>query len=256
MGKQPVGRIMLKAYHSGSNVHIEVEDDGKGIDIDMVAQKAKQKKLIAPDAIVTEKDVKQLIFMPGFSTTDKVSDISGRGVGMDVLRRKMADARGEIDLFFKRNKGTKITLKIPLTLSIIDGLLVSLEDHLFVIPLTAISIIRDITYSQLKDSKNNITVIDNQQIPFYLLREEFEIEGDYPDELKFICVKYQQTKIGLVFDKILGEYQTVLKSLGKMYSKHEIVSGATILGDGTVALVLDTNKIITNFSQELEKQTN
>ncbi len=250
LGKPPKGKIFLRAYHSGSNVHIEVSDDGKGIDINKVTKKAVERGLINFNVVLSKEDVKNMIFTPGFSTTDKVSDISGRGVGMDILKRKIAEARGDIDIDFEKNKGTKITLKIPITLAMIDGLLVKIGESLYIVQLMAISKITDIFYSELKKTKKNVAVIDGEQIPFYFMREEFEISGEYPEENKFLAIKYKNKNVGLVFDSVVGEYQTVLKSIGKLYKDHEMIAGATILGDGTVALVLDTNKLITKFSDK------
>ena len=253
LGKPPKGKIFLRAYHSGSNVHIEVSDDGKGIDINKVTKKAVERGLINFNVVLSKEDVKNMIFTPGFSTTDKVSDISGRGVGMDILKRKIAEARGDIDIDFEKNKGTKITLKIPITLAMIDGLLVKIGESLYIVQLMAISKITDIFYSELKKTKKNVAVIDGEQIPFYFMREEFEISGEYPEENKFLAIKYKNKNVGLVFDSVVGEYQTVLKSIGKLYKDHEMIAGATILGDGTVALVLDTNKLITKFSDKEQR---
>lgn len=247
-GKSPKGKIILRAYRSGSNVHMEVEDDGRGLDLEKIILKAKQKNFLSNDTPVSKAEAVKVIFQPGFTTADKVTDISGRGVGMDVLKRKMFDVRGDILVDTEKDIGTKITLKVPLTLSIVDGLLVNLSNKLYIIPLTSIARIRDIKYEYLKNSSRNIANIDGNQIPFYFLREELELEGEYAEEVKFIMVKYEGKFVGLVFDSIIGEYQAVLKPLGKLYRKHEIISGASILGSGKVALVLDTNKIIQKFS--------
>ncbi len=247
-GKSEQGKITLRAFYSGSNVHIEIEDDGKGIDAEKVRLKAIEKGLISPDEKLTDKDIFALIFRPGFSTAEKVTDVSGRGVGMDVVRRSIADLRGEIETESKINIGTKITIKLPLTLSIIDGLLVRISNTFYIVPLSSIARIHELKFSELKTAYNNIATINDRQIPFYLLREELEIDGNYPEEVQFILVKYRNKEIGLVFDIIEGEYQAVLKPLGKLYKDHDIISGASILGDGTMALVLDTNKIIDKFS--------
>ncbi len=249
-GKDEQGHITLRAYYSGSNVNIEVEDDGNGIDTDKVLKKAVEKGMISPEAQFSQKDALKLIFQPGFSTAETVTDISGRGVGMDVLKRKIADARGDIEIESKKGEGTKITLKLPITLSIIDGLLVKIEKSLYVVPLTSISRIKDVQYKDLENSFQNILDIDNEQIPFYILRDELLLGGTHPEEVKFIIVKYENRKVGIVFDEIIGEYQAVLKPLGKLYRKHEIITGASILGDGNVALVLDPNKIIKKFSAQ------
>lgn len=249
-GKPAKGTITLRAYHSGSNVNIEIEDDGAGINISKVEKKAIEKGLISVETKIDAKEAQRLIFMPGFSTTEVVSDISGRGVGMDVLKRKIADARGDIELDSIEGEGTKITLKLPLTLSIIDGLLVKISESFFIIPLSSIAKIKDVKSKYLLELNNNIAVIDGEQVPFFFLKKEFEIDGEYPEEIKFIMIKYEKSKVGFVIDSIEGEYQAVLKPLGKLYRKYDTVSGASILGDGTVALVLDTNKIIKKLTED------
>ncbi len=251
-GKPEQGKIILRAYYSGSNVHIDVEDDGKGVDTEKVQKKAIERGLISNDVHLTKEDALKIIFMPGFSTADKVTDISGRGVGMDVLKRKIADVRGDIEIKSEKGQGTRITLKLPLTLSIIDGLLVTVGASLFVVPLTSVARIRELKYKNLTNKYQNILVLDGEQIPFYFLRDELQIGGEYPEEVNFVIVKYENTRVGIVFDTVIGEYQAVLKPLGKLYRKHDIITGASILGDGNVALVLDTNKIIKKFSSKEE----
>lgn len=246
-GKPAVGTIMLRAFYSGSDVIVEVEDDGAGLDPDKIKKKAIEKNIIKPNTILTNQEIIELIFTPGFSTAEKVTDISGRGVGMDVLRRKISDVRGNVMLHSVKNKGTKIRIKLPLTLSIIDGLMVVLGNTNYIIPLISISKIRDVKFKELEAASNNMAIIDNVQTPFYLTREIMEIEGKYPDEVKFICVKFLEKEVGLVFDNIEGELQVVLKPLGTFYKNQDIISGATILGDGNICLVLDTNKIVENF---------
>ncbi len=249
-GKPEQGKIILRAYYSGSNVHIDVEDDGKGVDIEKVQKKAIERGLIANDVHLTKEDALKIIFMPGFSTAERVTDISGRGVGMDVLKRKIADVRGDIEIKSEKGQGTRITLKLPLTLSIIDGLLVTIGPSLFVVPLTSVSRIKELKIKDITSKYQNILVMDGEQIPFYFLRDELQIGGEYPEEVKFIIVKYENTRVGIIFDTVIGEYQAVLKPLGKLYRKHDIITGASILGDGSVALVLDTNKIIKKFSSK------
>ena len=247
-GKTPQGMIYFKAYYSGANVVIKIQDDGRGIDLEKVKQKAIDKEIITPDAKLSEKDILDLVFIPGFSTAKNITDVSGRGVGMDVVKRKIDEIRGTVDLETKANIGTTITIKLPLTLSIIDGLLVIIGDTKYVMPLNLVNKIYAYDHSTFENAFNNIVVVDGEQIPFYYLREEFEINGKPHDIEQLVLVKYEDKKIGLVVDNVVGEYQAVLKPLGKLYKNHEIISGATILGDGTIALVLDTNKIINEFS--------
>jgi two-component system chemotaxis sensor kinase CheA len=247
-GKTPQGMIYLKAFYSGAHVVIKVQDDGNGIDIERVKRKAIEKELIVPEAQLTDKEILDLVFLPGFSTAESVTDISGRGVGMDVLKKKIDEIRGTVDLESKLNVGTTITIKLPLTLSIIDGLLVEIGDTKYVMPLNLVDKIYAVEHQEFEKAYNNIVIIDEEQIPFYNLREEFTVEGDTLEVEQLVTVKYEDKRVGLVVDNVIGEYQAVLKPLGKLYINHDIISGATILGDGTIALVLDTNKIIHEFS--------
>ncbi|MEN8118923.1 MAG: chemotaxis protein CheA [Bacteroidota bacterium] len=247
-GKTPQGMIYFKAFYSGASVVIKIQDDGRGIDIKKVRQKAIDKELITPEAKYSNKEILDLVFIPGFSTAQNITDVSGRGVGMDVVKRKIDEIRGTVDIESKENIGTTITIKLPLTLSIIDGLLVEIGDTKYVMPLNLVDKIYAYEHKEFDDAFNNIIVVDGEQIPFYYLRGEFEIPGDPLSVEQLVLVKYEEKRIGLVVDSVVGEYQAVLKPLGKLYKNHEIISGATILGDGTIALVLDTNKIIHEFS--------
>ncbi|MBN1253066.1 MAG: chemotaxis protein CheA [Bacteroidales bacterium] len=248
LGKTLKGMIYLKAYYSGANVVIKIQDDGKGIDLAKVRQKAISKELIQHDSKLTERELLDIIFLPGFSTAENVTDVSGRGVGMDVVKRKIEEIRGTVELDSKTNVGTTITIKLPLTLSIIDGLLVMIGNTKYVMPLNLVNKIYAVNHQDFKKAYNNIIIIDGEQIPFYYLRDEFEIDTEPLEVEQMVIVKYEDKKIGLAVDDVIGEYQAVLKPLGKLYKNHEIISGATILGDGTIALVLDTNKIIHEFS--------
>lgn len=250
LDKPRQGTIYLRAYYSGANVHIEIQDDGAGIDPEFIRNKAINKGIISPDAILSQKETIELIFLPGFSTAKNVTDVSGRGVGMDVVQRKIADIRGEVEVQSEVNKGTKLTIKLPLTLSIIDGLLVKINDTHYVIPLTVINKIYASEHSQLVNNFNNVVVLDEVQIPFFYLRSEFNLEESTLETEQVIVVNYEDKEVGLVVDEVVGEYQAVLKPLGKYYKNQEIISGATILGDGTIALVMDTNKAIKQFSKQ------
>jgi two-component system, chemotaxis family, sensor kinase CheA len=247
-GKTPQGMIYLKAYYSGANVVIKIQDDGRGINPELVRKKAIEKELIPSDTQLSDKEILDLVFLPGFSTAEIVTDVSGRGVGMDVVKKKIDEIRGTVDLESKINIGTTLTIKLPLTLSIIDGLLVEIDKTKYVMPLNLVDKIYAIEHSKLDKSYNSLAVIDNEQIPFYNLRQEFSVAGQSPEIEQLVTVRYEDKRVGLLVDNVIGEYQAVLKPLGKLFINHDIISGATILGDGTIALVLDTNKIIHEFS--------
>ena len=247
-GKPEQGKILLKSFYSGANVIIQIFDDGAGIDTTVIRTKAIQKGLINPDVAMSKKEILDLIFIPGFSTAANVTDVSGRGVGMDVVKRKISDIRGEVEVESELNAGTTLTIKLPLTLSIIDGLLVKIEETFFVIPLTVIDKIYAVEHSKMIKAFNNTIVLDGEQVSFFNLRHEFEIEESTSVYEQAIVVRYEDKRVGLVVDTVIGEYQAVLKPLGKHYKRQEIISGATILGDGTIALVMDTNKAIKQFA--------
>lgn len=173
-GKPSLGRITFNAYYSGSNVHIEISDDGAGINPSFIREKAIKKGIIAPDALLTEREIIDLIFLPGFSTAANITDVSGRGVGMDVVRKKIADIRGEVEVESKINEGTKLIIKLPLTLSIIDGLLVEIDRTSFVIPLSVVDKIFAISYTEIQSKFNNVIVLDKEQVPFSAFEANLE----------------------------------------------------------------------------------
>lgn len=247
-GKPAKGKIHLKAFYSGASVIIQVSDDGAGIDPEIIHAKAISKGLVPSDKKMSKKEILDLIFLPGFSTAKKVTDVSGRGVGMDVVKKKISDIRGEVDVESEVGKGTTITIKLPLTLSIIDGLLVSIDSSPFVIPLSSIDKIYAVDKESIYSSFNNLVTLDGTQIPFFSLRKEFNLQPSNEELEQVVVVNFEDNRVGLVVDYVIGEYQAVLKPLGKHYKSHDIFSGATILGDGTVALVMDTNKIIKMFA--------
>ncbi|MBN2273380.1 MAG: chemotaxis protein CheA [Bacteroidales bacterium] len=254
LGKPEYGKIIMNAFHSSTNVHIEIIDDGAGLNNEKIRRKAINHGLITEDTVLSERQLHDLIFQPGFSTAEIVTDVSGRGVGMDVVKQKIAGIRGQISVESEKNKGTKITLIIPLTLSIIDGLLVKVENTNYIIPLSAIEKIYAIQHQQLKKSFNNQIVLDGKRIPYFSLRHEFQCSEMNADGIEqVILIEYEKQKVGLVVDLVIGEYQAVLKPIGKHYKDQEIISAATILGDGTVALVMDTSKIITHFNAHFLK---
>lgn len=247
-GKPAKGTVKFKAYYSGASVIIQISDDGKGMDPEAIREKAIQKGIITPERKLTKKEIFDLIFLPGFSTATKVTDISGRGVGMDVVRKKISNIQGEVDVDSELGKGTTISIKLPLTLSIIDGLLVNINKTSYVIPLAAIKKIYAIDKDLIYKSFNNLITLDGEQIPFFSLRKEFDLPPSDEQLEQIVLVNFEDNYVGLVVDYVEGEYQAVLKPLGRHYKNNDIFSGATILGNGTVALVMDTNKIIKMFA--------
>jgi len=248
LGKPKKGTITFKAYYSGTNVHIAISDDGSGLDIEKITQKAISLGYLSADEKRDKKELLDFIFLPGFTTSGKITDVSGRGVGLDVVKRKINNIRGEIDIESEINVGTTFTIIIPLTLSIIDGLLVSINNNKYIIPLSVVNKIFEAHRNQIEASYNNVIVLDGEQIPFLNLRNEFDMENSCPETLHIVVVNYNDVKLGLAVDNVISENQAVLKPLGKYLKHNDIFSGASILGDGNVALVMDTNKIINRFT--------
>jgi two-component system chemotaxis sensor kinase CheA len=250
LGKPEVGKIVLKAYHSGPNVVVQIYDDGKGIDPQVIQKKAIEKGFISASAKLSDKEIVNLIFKAGFTTASQVTDISGRGVGMDVVKRKIDEIRGEVEIDSIVGEGTTITIKLPLTLSIIDGLLIEINQTKYILPLPDVRKIFEIEHSKIVNNFMGLVIHKDQQYPYIYLRDEFEIYAPSPQLERAIIVNYENKNVCIIVDDVLGEYQAVLKPLGYYFRKQEFISGASIFGDGTVALVLDTNKIIKLFAKK------
>ncbi len=253
-GKPPEGTIIFKASYSGGNIHIEIKDDGGGIDKDRVLEKAISNNLVNPGETLSDKEIMNLIFTPGFSTAQKVSGVSGRGVGMDVVKKKISEIRGEVVIESKKGEGTAITIILPLTLSIIDGMYVKIGTTNFIIPTSSVHKIYSVSHQEVEKAFDNLLILEGRQIPCFNLREQFSLNGPAPQHQEVLVVKYKALEVGLIIDKVVGEFQTVLKPLGMHYKNQEFISGGTILGDGSVALVLDSNKIITKLSKDLKNK--
>ncbi len=255
-GKPRQGTIHLSALHSGAHVLIRVEDDGAGLDIQAIRAKAVEKGLIQPDAELRDREVMELILAPGFSTARNVTGVSGRGVGMDVVKRAIDSLRGTIELGSTPGKGTTITLKLPLTLAIIDGFLTRISGEHFIFPL---SLVQECVELGKEDAtggnRRHLANVRGQIVPYISLREYFVMEGEHPPFEHIVIVNVDGRRVGLVVDTVVGEHQTVLKSLGKYYHGVEGISGATILGDGTVALILDIPKLVKIVEQQEAQMT-
>ncbi len=248
-GKSPKGTVVFKAYYSGSSVIIKVADDGKGLDPQMILQKAIKKGVIDENVNLSEQEIFNLVFVSGFSTKDKVSDVSGRGVGMDVVKNKIGEIRGEVSITSVPGKGTTLTLELPLTLSIIDGLLTLVGGRQYVIPIANIE--RIFATGAVVPSKGvaNTVVVGNEQYACINLREMFHEEIIDMNTQQLLLVNFESRKVGILVDKVVGEYQTVVKPLGRYLRKIDIISGASVMGDGSMSLVLDTNRLIHQSSQ-------
>jgi len=244
-GKARQGTVHLAARHSGDSVVITITDDGKGLDRERIRQKAVEKGLISPTAELSDKEVFSLIFAPGFSTAQTVTSVSGRGVGMDVVKRAIDGLRGTIEISSLPGRGASISVKIPLTLAIIESLLVKIGEDRFLIPLSLVDEVVFLTQEQLdKSHGRNLVPVRGQLIPYLPLRESFRIPGTRPKFEQVVIMRIGEAAVGVVVDNVIGEHQTVIKSLGQAYRHLEGVSGATILGDGAVALILDIPHLV------------
>ncbi len=250
-GKDPKGIIKLKAFYSGSSVIIQLSDDGKGMDPDKIFKKAVEKGLVSANAKLTKKETLNLIFASGFSTAEKVSDVSGRGVGMDVVKSKIAEIRGEVSIDSEVGKGTTFTLDLPLTLSIIDGLLTKVNGEQFIFPLSNIERILSPKEVEFKNNGlGNVFIYSNEQISYIELNSLFYSMDTLMDTAKIIMVRSGDKHVGIVVDQIVGEFQIVVKPLGKFLRKVDMISGASVMGDGSLSLVIDTTRLITYNQQQ------
>ena len=239
-GKPRQGTVYLSAEHSGDSVVIEIRDDGKGLSSAAIRQKAITKGLISSDDTLTEHEIYQLIFVPGFSTAEKITGLSGRGVGMDVVKRAIEGLRGTIQLNSELGVGTSVQLRIPLTLAIIESLLVTIDNSNFVLPLNAVEECIELSKSDIAAAHGRcLAKVRGQLIPYIPLRNTFEITSEAPDIQQIVITNINGHQLGFVVDNVIGEHQTVIKSLGPVYRDVHSVSGATILGDGNIALILD-----------------
>jgi two-component system chemotaxis sensor kinase CheA len=255
-GKQATASIHLSARHSGASVLIGVSDDGGGIDAEAVRGKAKERGLVAADAQLTEAETFALLFEPGFSTAKQVTDVSGRGVGMDVVRRGVDSLRGSIDVVSKSGEGTSVTLRLPLTLAIIDGLLVSVGEAFFVLPLANILECIELSRKDIEQANGKqVATVRGEIVPYICLRQYFNIHTARPEIEQIMIVETEGGRFGFVVDRVLGDCQTVIKNLGRVYRHVQVVSGATILGNGMVALILDPERLAADAVRSASRGT-
>ncbi len=248
-GKPATGSITLKAYQDGNNVIIEVADDGNGIDVDVVRQKALDRGTITPEqaAVMTDKEIINLLFLPSFSTAKQVTDISGRGVGLDVVRSKIESLSGDVEVKSELGVGSTWTVRLPLTLAIIQALMVVVGNEKYAIALGFIETIETIEPNEIKLVQNEEVInLRGMVIPLIRLSEVLDVESskDENESLVVVIVKKGDEMAGLVIDELIGQQEIVIKSLGKYIKQCKFISGATILGDGEVALILDVNALI------------
>lgn len=242
-GKPPRGRVTLSASHSGGNVVIAISDDGRGINVAAVRQKAVERGIIAPEADMADKDVMELIFAPGFSTAEKVSDVSGRGVGMDVVKRNIEALRGSVEVESTPGQGSTVTIKLPLTLAIIDGFSVVVGGDSFIVPLV------NLRGFQERFPEGEVRTVENMErmgelIPVVSLRRLFDVPGGQPAYERVVVTEVEGETVGFCVDKVVGRQQAVIKSLDDCYRHLKWISGTTINGDGSISLILDVPQLV------------
>lgn len=253
-GKPAKGTVKLSAVYAGAEVAISVTDDGAGLNADRIRKKAEEQGLITSETRLADQDLYQLIFAPGFSTASAVTSLSGRGVGMDVVKRTIDGLRGKIELSTKPGEGSTFTLRLPLTLAIIEGMLIRVGNGRYSIPLSAVEECVELPAEVATHSRGrNFLDIRGTLVPFLRLRDLFNTPGEPDSHQKVVIISSGDVRVGLVVDQIIGNNQTVIKQLSKLHSGLETFSGATILGDGAVALILDTSRLV-SFGQAHEEK--
>jgi two-component system chemotaxis sensor kinase CheA len=239
-GKPAQGTLQLNAFHDSGAIVITVQDDGGGLKRERILAKAVERGLVEPGHALSDAEVYGLIFEPGFSTAEKVSNLSGRGVGLDVVKRNITALRGTVEIDSTEGVGTTVTVRLPLTLAIIDGFLVEVGKSVYAIPLDMIE--ECVAYTA--EPGHDYTNLRGQVLPFIRLRELFELQGKPAKGENIVVLKHAGQRAGLVVDTLLGEFQTVIKPLGKMFQQVKCISGSTILGSGDVALILDVPALV------------
>ena len=254
VGKPPAGQVRLSAHQAGGEVMITIRDDGRGIDRERVRAKAESQGLLQPGQQVSDSELLHMIFHPGFSTAAAVTNLSGRGVGMDVVKRTIESLRGAIDIKSAPGEGSTVTLRIPLTLAIIDGLLVRVGEERYVIPLAAVEECLELSLEEdLRSRGRSFITLRDRLVPYLRLREMFDT-GTRPDpHQKIVVIATGAERVGLVVDQIIGSHQTVIKSMSALHREVATFAGATILGDGGVALILDVVQLVTLGQHQEER---
>ena len=250
-GKPACGTVTLNAYHDSGSIVIQISDDGGGLNKEKITAKALERGLIQPGETLSDAEIVNLIFEPGFSTVDKVSNLSGRGVGMDVVRRNIQSLRGAVDVASVDGEGATFTIRLPLTLAIIDGFLVGVGKAAYVIPLD--TVVECIELKNLPSDRNFMN-LRGEALPFIRLRELFEVPGACPPRESIVVVQFGGQRSGIVVDQLMGEFQTVIKPLGVMFPHLRGIGGSTILGSGEVALILDVAALVQAVSQAEERK--
>lgn len=250
LGKDPSGKIVLQAFHDAGNIVIQMSDDGEGLDHERIVQHARNQGIIPEGSRLTESEIHNLIFQPGFTTAHKVSELSGRGVGLDVVRRNVNALSGVIHVESRKGQGTTFTIRLPLTLAIIDGFAVKVGTETYVIPLSSVKECLELPQESHRSEEGGVINLRGEALPYVRLRDLFASGGREPARDKIIVVEYQGGRAGLAADELLGEQQAVIKPLPMIFKSVPGVSGSTILGNGRVALILDVPALLRDFRMQ------
>ena len=253
-GKPAKGMLKLNAYHDSGSIVIEVSDDGGGLNRERILKKAIERGLVNENAVLSDKEVYNLIFEAGFSTADVISNLSGRGVGMDVVRRNIEALRGTVSLDSVEGQGSMVRIRLPLTLAIIDGFLVGVGKATYVIPLDMVVECIELNPADHDASDKRYLNLRGEVLPYRRLREHFEVQGQTTRRENIVVVRYGAEKAGLVVDRLMGEFQTVIKPLGSIFQHLHGIGGSTILGSGEVALILDVPGLMKQVVGNVENQ--
>lgn len=240
-GKPEIGTLRLHAYHESGSIVIEVSDDGAGLNKEKIRRKAVERGLISAEESLSDAEIYRLIFEPGFSTAEQITNLSGRGVGMDVVRKNIDSLRGDVEVESNEGQGATVRIRLPLTLAIIDGFQVMVGEHSFVLPLELVTECSDLAAASIY---RHFVRLRNEPVPFIRLREWFGISGPPPIRESLIVVQYGHQRLGLAVDRLVGELQAVIKPLGALFKHRTELSGSTILGNGDVALILDVPPLV------------
>jgi two-component system chemotaxis sensor kinase CheA len=248
-GKPEKGKVSLRAFHKGGSIYIEIEDDGKGLDKNAIFAKAVERGIINETANLSEKEIFSLIFAPGFSTAESVTEVSGRGVGMDVVKKNIEALRGQIDIQSEPGKGSIFSIKLPLTLAIIDGMVVKVGPERYIIPTLSIVMSVSVPKGRIEtiQNKGEMLSLQNELIPVFRLERIFEVEEQKKNDTEerlVVIIEEDGMKTGIIIDELLGQQQIVIKNLGEFLKESPGISGGAIMPDGSVGLILDVSGLV------------
>lgn len=248
-GKNPCGLIRLSAFHSGGNIIVKLEDDGAGFDRTRILEKARRLGLVSGKDEIRDQDLYNLVFQAGFTTAESVTDLSGRGVGLDVVRRNIDNLRGTVEIASTAGKGSTITIRLPLTLAIIEGFSVRVGSETFVVPLEHVTECTELPAGQRNSEASGIVNLRGTALPYVRLRRVFGVSGQAPKRENIVVVKINEFHAGIAVDELLGGMQTVVKPLGRAFRAAAGIAGSTVLGDGRVGLIIDVPSLLRGVMQ-------